>query len=102
MKGRDLLLIRLANAKQKLAPLGEPPASLTEEEQRAWRDIASSAPHGLLRQPDEVFLEMAARWVAYCRSTSSMPYAAISRTIRLLEELAISREDRRRLLKGAL
>lgn len=83
-------------------PTGElrknPPAHLTQEQQRPWRRIVKSAPAGVLMNSDKILLDMAACLLAeYQRDPDGMVTSRIARLETQLGKFGLSPSDRARI-----
>ena len=56
-----------ANEPTDLPALGDAPQSFTEDQKRAWSDIVTGCPAGVLKSSDAISVEIAARMLAQLR-----------------------------------
>jgi hypothetical protein len=91
---------RLLIAQRPGPPLGEPPNTLTPEQQQAWRDVAAACPD-VLRATDRPFVAMIATHLWCWRSLRQHEVAdrtTLLTLYRMLGHCFVPMRERRRLL----
>jgi phage terminase small subunit len=81
------------------APLGSPPAHLTAEQKKAWKEIAKQIPPGVAKQADRLSLEMMS--VLLCKfRTGNAKAAETAQLINLLARFGMTPADRTKVSAG--
>jgi phage terminase small subunit len=79
------------------APLGKAPRHLTEQEQKVWRELSSSAPAGVLGSCDALALEIAVRLTIRMRAGKFDKTSEFTGLFNVLARLGLTPSDRNRL-----
>lgn len=88
-------------APQPIADLGKPPKHLTDDEKKAWKEIAKQVPPGVLGNTDRIAVEIAARLLVRFRTGLLLKASEVSCLVSLLARFGMTPADRNKIETGA-
>src|SRR5579875_1700742 len=80
--------------------LGKPPKHLTADERKAWKEIASQVPPGVLANADRIALEIASRLLVRFRTGLLLKASEVSCLVSLLARFGMTPADRNKIETG--
>lgn len=87
-------------APQPTEDLGKPPKHLTADERKAWKEIASQVPPGVLGNTDRIAVEIAARLLVRFRTGLLLKASEVSCLVSLLARFGMTPADRNKIETG--
>lgn len=80
--------------------LGKPPKHLSTDERKAWKEIASQVPPGVLANTDRIALEIASRLLVRFRTGLLLKASEVSCLVSLLARFGMTPADRNKIETG--
>jgi len=84
-------------APKPMGELGKPPKHLSEEERKAWKEMASQIPPCVLGNTDRIAMEIAARLLVRFRTGLLLKASEVSCLVSLLARFGMTPADRNKI-----